>query len=256
MSFSYHFFLWCDELHEMIQWCLEWFCSGWVKVLWQIPRNSEKVESVHWHTPSIILHDSSSQNTLQLRVNLTTIQEPLLQFNNEVLHLWSWLFSNHWTVGLVHFTDFCKFNNSEGSTWHLLRSSYSCLGRLPTTPFILSLFHCQLSTSLPHLSPPSLLDTHTSAAKWALLMGGGACKVTLARANLSQTNQHTWFTYHRAGASLTTHWTRQERIMRAVQKTGMQEIITYSQIRSFFPVQLRRISIKNSHMVLFLPVLW
>lgn len=114
----------------------------------------------------------------------------------------------HFTFGLdyspiaegsicVNFTDFGKFDHSEGSTWCLLSSSYSCLGRLPTTPFILSLFLCQLSTSLPHLSPPSLLDTHTSAAKWVLLMGGGACKVTLARANLSQTNQHTWFTYHR-----------------------------------------------------------
>lgn len=129
----------------------------------------------------------------------------------------------------VNFTNFGKFNYSEGSTWCLLRSSYSCLGRLPTTPFILSLFHCQLSTSLPHLSPPSLLDTHARAAKWVLLMGGGACKVTLARANLSQTNQHTWFTYHRAGASLTTRRTRQERIMRAVQKgwnAGDQEFLT------------------------------
>lgn len=129
----------------------------------------------------------------------------------------------------VNFTDFGEFNHSEGSTWCLLKSSYSCLGRLPTTPLILSLFLCQLSTSLPHLSPPSLLDTHTSAAKWVLLMGAGACKVTLARANLSQTNQHTWFTYLRAGASPTTRRTRQGRIMRVVQKgwnAADQEFLT------------------------------
>lgn len=132
----------------------------------------------------------------------------------------------------------------------LLRSSYSCLGRLPTTPFIPSLFHCQLSTSLPHLSPLSLSDTHTSAAKWALLMGSGACKVTLARANLSQTNQHTWFTYHRA--SPTTRWTRQERIMRAVRKAGMQEIITYSP--EFLPCPIKTNICQEFKQGLFLPV--
>lgn len=108
------------------------------------------------------------------------------------------------------FLDLCnscsKFNNSKSSSgWALswlimasVRSSYSCLGRLPTSSLILPLFLCQLFASLPHLSPPSHSDTHTNTAKWALLRGGSACKATLARVCLCQTNQHTWFTYHRA----------------------------------------------------------
>lgn len=81
--------------------------------------------------------------------------------------------------------------NSENNLWCFVRSSYSCLGSRPTFPFILPLFHCQLSSNLPHLFHPSLSDTHTTTAKWVLLRGSGACKATLARAHLCQTNQHT-----------------------------------------------------------------
>lgn len=81
--------------------------------------------------------------------------------------------------------------NSENNLWCFVRSSYSCLGSRPTFPFILPLCHCQLSSNLPHLFHPSLSDTHTSTAKWVLLRGSGACKATLARAHLCQTNQHT-----------------------------------------------------------------
>lgn len=92
------------------------------------------------------------------------------------------------------------------------RSRHSCLGRLPTSPLIHSLFHCQFSTSLslPHVSPSSLSNTHTSTANRTLSRGGSACKVTLARACFCQTNQHTWFTYGRPGASLSMFRTRQE----------------------------------------------
>lgn len=110
------------------------------------------------------------------------------------------------------FGPYMILENCENNLRCFVRSSYSCLGSLPTFPFILLLFHCQLSTNLPHLFHPSLLDTHTNTAKWALLRGSGACKVTLARAHLCQTNQHTWFTYHRARASLTTLRTRQKRM--------------------------------------------
>lgn len=110
--------------------------------------------------------------------------------------------------------------NCENNLRCFVRSSYSCLGSLPTFPFILLLFHCQLSTNLPHLFYPSLLDTHTSTAKWALLRGSGACKATLARAHLCQTNQHTWFTYHRTRASLTTLRTRQKRMRTTLSELG------------------------------------
>lgn len=102
-----------------------------------------------------------------------------------------WLFIPSLGPGMI-------LENSENNLWCFVRSSYSCLGSRPTFPFILPLFHCQLSSNLPHLFHPSLSDTHTSTAKWVLLRGSGACKATLARAHLCQTNQHTWFTYHRA----------------------------------------------------------
>lgn len=83
-------------------------------------------------------------------------------------------------------------------------------GCLALLSFTLYFVASSLPPSLPHVSPSSLSNTHTSTANRTLSRGGSACKVTLARACFCQTNQHTWFTYGRPGASLSMFRTRQE----------------------------------------------
>lgn len=126
---------------------------SWLILFW----NSEKVKSAHWHAPRIIVHDSSSHNTMQLRGSLTKAQQALFQFNNEVLHIWSWLLSDHRRVGLGNFTDFSKFNDSV------------CFG--PATPALagclplLSFFLYFIASSQPPslISPLHLSQTRTPA---------------------------------------------------------------------------------------------
>lgn len=125
-----------------------------VKVFWQILLKFRESRECSLATSQ---YNSSwqlfTQHHVQLRGNLTEAQEALFQFNNEVLHIPSWLVSDHWRVSLGNFPDLVN-----STILSLLRSSYSGLGRLPTTPF--TLFISLPALNLPPSSLPSISLPH------------------------------------------------------------------------------------------------
>lgn len=158
----------------------------------------------------------------------STIKRPLSSVLI-ILPLTDFWLSSGWVLGLCTISEIQQLKEQLWLRLVLVNNGVSLgpatpvlAGCLPLLSFSLYFFASSLPPSL--ISPLHLSQTRTPARPSGhFKRADRACIATLARASLCQTNQHTWFTYRKAGASLATFGTRQEGIRRMVGEMERRE---------------------------------